>query len=317
MPRRPPSALTGIAMTIGAVTLFTVMSAFVKAADGVPAGQAMFVRAGLGLAVVAGWLAATGALRGGLATTRPLAHVARGICGSLAMLLGFVGLRLLPLPEVTAIRFVTPVLIVLLAALVLGERIRAIRILAVGAGLLGVVVIVWPQLTGVAGPGARLGVAAILGSAFLAAFAQIFVKSMSASESTSSIVFWFSGTAMMVALATAPAAWVAPGLEEWRRPDAVEAALLIGAGVTGGVGQILLTGAYRHADAGVLAPFTYVSMLWSILIGVAFFGEVPTLHTLVGAALIIAAGVAIVWRERALSGQSATARRKVRAKGQM
>ncbi len=89
---------------------------------------------------------------------------------------------------------------------------------------------------------------------------------------------------------------------------------LIGAGLFGVFGQLLLTNSYKHSEASVLAPFTYVSMLWSIVIGWAFFAEVPTLPMLLGSALIIAAGVAIVVRERQL-GLRRAAEAKVRAKG--
>ena len=76
---------------------------------------------------------------------------------------------------------------------------------------------------------------------------------------------------------------------------------------------MLLTSSYRFADAGVLAPFTYISMLWSIAIGYIWFAEVPTAPMLTGAGLIILAGVVIVLRERQL-GQGQTARRKVASK---
>ena len=300
----PEKPLRGILLMVGAVTVFTVMSAFIKAADRVPAGQAMFFRSVFALPFVLSFLAARGELRTGVQVRRLKAHLVRGLAGACAMGLGFAGLRYLPLPDVTAIRFVTPVMMVILAALILGERVRLIRISAVAVGLLGVLIIVWPRLT-LGSESDLLGVAMILASAFLAAFAQIMVKAMSGTETTASIVFWFSVIATLASLLTIPFGWV------WPTPQ--EAALLIGAGVIGGAGQMMLTSSYRFADAGVLAPFTYVSMLWSIVIGLVWFDEVPTAWTLLGAALVIGAGVAIVLRERAL-GIEATARRKVRAK---
>jgi drug/metabolite transporter (DMT)-like permease len=121
---------------------------------------------------------------------------------------------------------------------------------------------------------------------------------MAGKEGTVAIVFYFSLTATILSLFTLPFGWV------W--PTPAQYALLIGAGVIGGVGQLVLTTSYRFADAGVLAPFTYVSMLWSIAFGFVFFAEVPTVETLVGAALIIAAGVAIWLRERQLGKRMAT-----------
>ena len=296
----------GILLTILAVTVFTAMTALIKAADRVPAGQAVFFRASMSLPVIIAWLAVRGELAHGLRTRNWKNHAVRGIAGSLAMGLGFAGLKFLPLPEVTALRFITPVFIVLFAALMLGETIRAIRITAVAAGLVGVVVILWPRLTLSGESWAPLGAGLVLASATLAPLAQIFVKSRAGREHTAAIVFYFALTATVLSLTTIPFGWVVP--------TGRELALLVSAGMIGGVGQILLTSSYRFADAGVLAPFTYVSMLWAVVIGLVFFDEVPTVPMLTGAAMIIAAGVAIWLRERQLGMRRAT-EGKVDAKG--
>ena len=219
----------GILLMILAVTLFTAMSACIKAADRVPAGEAVFFRAGLTVPVILAWLALRGRIVEGLRTRQPWAHVRRGIVGSVSMGLGFSGLRYLPLPEVTALQFITPILIVLFAALMLGERIRLIRITAVVAGLLGVVIILWPRLTASGEGGKLFGASLVLCSAGLAALAQIFVKSMAGKEGTVAIVFYFSLTATVLSLLTIPFGWV------W--PPPAEFALLLGAGVLGGSGR--------------------------------------------------------------------------------
>lgn len=294
----------GILLMCAAVTLFTVMQAFIKAVDRVPAGEAMFFRSALALPVVMIWLAWQKDLRDGIRTDWPWRHAWRGIAGACAMGMGFAGLRFLPFPEATAIRFVTPVAAVLFAALILGERIRLVRISAVLVGLLGVLVITAPRFSAGFGTTEALGALLTLGSACMAALAHIFVKSMSGTEKTAAIVFYFSLTTTTLSLLTLPFGWVLP--------TGYELALLVGAGLIGGVGQILLTASFRFADAGVVEPFTYVSMLWSIIIGFFWFGELPTWQMLSGAALIILAGVAIVYRERQL-GQKSTARGQVRA----
>lgn len=299
------SPTRGILLMISAVTLFTAMAALIKAAP-VPAGQAVFFRSFFALPVILVWLALSGHLGDGLRTSNWRGHAVRGIAGTCAMGLGFAGLRYLPLPEVTAIRFATPILIVVFAAFFLGERFRLIRMAAVLVGLVGVLIVIWPRLTFAAGDGARFGVAVTLASAALAALAQIFVKSMAARESTAAIVFYFSCTAAAASLFTVPFGWV--------RPTPSEAALLVSAGLVGGIGQILLTASYRHADAGVLAPFTYTSMLWAVLIGWVVFAEVPTVPMLAGSALIVLAGVGIVLRERQL-GLRRTAERKLGGQG--
>jgi drug/metabolite transporter (DMT)-like permease len=273
------SPVRGIFLMISAVTVFTVMSAFIKAVPGVPAGEAMFFRSVLAMPIILVWLAWQGDWPHGIRTNSIRNHAVRGLVGSAAMGLGFAGLKYLPLPEVTAIRFATPVVMVVLAALMLGERLRLIRITAVALGLVGVVIIIWPRLS----------------------FGLNNTEALGAL-----MVFWFSLTSTGASLLTLPFGWV------W--PDPGEAAYLVGAGLVGGMGQILLTSSYRLADAGVLAPFTYVSMLWSVVIGYVWFDEVPTRPMLFGAALVILAGVVIVLRERQL-GNETTARRKVRAKG--
>jgi drug/metabolite transporter (DMT)-like permease len=296
----------GILLMILAVSLFTAMNGFIKAADRVPAGQAVFFRASMSLPIILVWLALRGQVADGLRTRNWKGHLWRGVAGSVAMGLGFAGLKYLPLPDVTALRFVTPVLIVLFAALMLGERIRAIRITAVAAGLVGVVVILWPRLSVSGGEAELFGASLVLASAGLAALAQIFVKSMAGREQTAAIVFYFSLTATLLSLLTLPFGWV------W--PTGRELGLLVGAGIIGGAGQVLLTTSYRYADAGVLAPFTYVSMLWAVVIGFFVFDEAPTVPMVSGAALIIAAGVAIWLRERQL-GQRMATEGKVGAKG--
>jgi len=296
----------GIFLMLSAITIFTVMSAFIKAADRVPAGEAMFFRSVMAMPIILVWLVTHGGIAQGIRARSVRSHAVRGIVGSCAMGLGFAGLKYLPLPEVTAIRFVTPIVMVVLAAFLLGERVRFVRIAAVLLGLVGVLIIVAPRLSVGLGSNEALGVGLTLGSACLAALAQVFVKGMANSESTTAIVFWFSATATTLSLLTIPFGWV------W--PTGYELTLLVGAGLVGGIGQILLTASYKFAEAGVLAPFTYVSMLWSVLIGYVWFNEVPTMGMLIGACFVIAAGVIIVLRERAL-GSDATARRKLKAKG--
>jgi drug/metabolite transporter (DMT)-like permease len=101
----------------------------------------------------------------------------------------------------------------------------------------------------------------------------------------------------------------------WVMPTPGEAALLVTAGLLGGVGQILLTSAYRGADASVVAPFDYSSILLALLIGFFVFGEVPTGQMLAGAGIVMAAGVLVIWRERRLGLERGKARRTMTPQG--
>jgi len=296
----------GSLLISAAMLIFTIMSGFIKAtAPEVPAGQSMFFRAAFAIPVILIWLWWDGALPSGLRTQNWVSHAKRGIVGSCAMGLGFWGLGLIPLPEAAAIRFATPIILVVLAAIMLGERIRMFRISAVFLGLIGVLIILWPRLGAGLSDGATLGAMVTLASAALAALAQVFVKGMAGRETTAAIVFYFSLTAATLSLITVP---------YWVWPSFKNCLFLIGAGIIGGFGQICLTSSYKYAEAGALAPFTYTSMLWSVLIGWLWFAELPTVWMLAGGSLVIGAGALIVWRERAL-GRDETARRKVRAKG--
>ncbi|SLN61383.1 Riboflavin transporter [Pseudoruegeria aquimaris] len=301
----------GILLKISAVVLFVLMQTCIKAVSAdVPAGQTVFFRSLFALPVIIGWLAVRGELARGVRVVSPKMHLMRGIVGTAAMGLGFAALGLLPLPEVTAIGYAMPLLTVVFAALILGEQVRLFRFGAVGLGLLGVLIVLWPRLAGSGaslGDGAALGALFVLGSATLAALAQITIRRMVATETTSSIVFWFSITATLASLLTLPFGWVVPA--------AWQMGLLVLSGFLGGVGQILLTSSYRHADASLLAPFDYTSMLLALGIGYFLFGEIPTPMMLTGAALIITAGVLIIWRERQLGLRRGRARPNMTPQG--
>ena len=298
--------LRGIALMILSVTLFTAMTAMIKAADRIPAGQAVFFRSVLTIPILLAWFGAQRQVRSALGTSDWKGHARRGVVGTVAMGLSFAGLRFLPLPEVTALGFVSPILIVIFAAFMLGERVRLIRLSAVAVGLIGVAVILSPRLSAEGDQHELIGAAIVLSAAACAALAQIFVKRMTGTESPYAIVFYFAVTSTLISFLTVPFGWVVPRGIEW--------VWMLGAGLLGLGGQLLLTQSYRHAEVSVLAPFTYVSMLWSVLIGWTFFDEAPTVPMLVGAGLIIASGIAIVLRERQL-GLRRAAEAKLRAKG--
>lgn len=304
--------LRGIGLKILSISVFTLMMVCIKlAAARVPPGEAVFFRSLFAIPVIIGWLAFTNNLRHGFDTRNPMGHLWRGLVGVGGMGLGFTALGLLPLPEVTALGYAAPLLTVIFAAMFLGERVRAFRLTAVAIGLVGVMIVLSPRLTidGVeeASKLQAIGAMAALLGAVFAALAQVFVRKLVHTEQTAAIVFYFSLTATILSLATLPFGWVLP---TWR-----EAALLVSAGLLGGVGQILLTESYRHAETSVIAPFEYVSMIFALALGYLVFEEVPTGTMLAGAALIVAAGLFIIWRERRLGIERARARSVVTPQG--
>jgi drug/metabolite transporter (DMT)-like permease len=287
--------MMAISLKVAAIGMFTGLSALIKAvSEVVPAGEAVFFRSFFAIPVIVVWLAMRGDLRHGLRTQKPMGHVWRGLVGTSAMAMTFMGLGMLPLPEVTAIGYATPIFTLILAAIFLGERIRLVRISAVGIGLLGVLIMIYPRLSGSADMSetATLGVMLILAATFARGFVQIHIRRMVMTEHTAAIVFYFSVTASLLSLLTLPFGWV--------MPDPTTLALLIGAGLLGGVAQILITSSYRFAPASMLAPYDYVSMIFAIIIGYLWFEELPTLVMLAGATLVICGNILVIWRESRL-----------------
>ena len=288
--------LTGILLKLGSVFIFTVMAAVLKAtAVTIPAGEQVFFRSLFAIPVILVWLVWRGDLATGLKVRDPMSHFYRGIVGSIAMGTGFAGLGLLPFPEATALGYAMPLLTVIFAAMFLAEKVGAFRLGMVALGLAGVLLVLSPRLSISAGAvtmGESLGAVLTLTGAAFGALAQIFISKMVATERTAAVVFWFSVTATVLSLVTLPFGWV--------MPDPRTAMLLVSCGLMGGAAQIMLTSAYRHADASLVAPFDYASMLMALAIGWFVFGEGASPRMLAGAAVIIAAGVAIIWREHRL-----------------
>ncbi|NWG46358.1 MAG: DMT family transporter [Alphaproteobacteria bacterium] len=286
-------AAKGILFKLAATLAFTLMNVIVKALAALPTGELVFARAFFAIPplVVVAW--ASGGLRRLVVTRRPLLHVRRSLTGTLAIFCYFVSLTALPLVDATAISFVMPIFSVVLAALVLKEQVGVWRWGAVVAGFLGVLLILAPHLgegTGDAGAPVALGAAAGLFGSFLAAFVVIFIRSMSTTETSESIVFYF--------MATAAALSALSFFFEFEMPTAAQAGLLVLCGVLGGLAQLAMTYSYRFAEPSLLAPFDYAAIVWATLLGIAIFAEVPTPIVCLGMLVIVAAGLTIAWRER-------------------
>ena len=296
--------LRGIMFKVISVCMFMCMASLIKAASAdVSPGQAVFFRSFFALPIIIGWLALRGELATGWRTTNPIGHFWRGLVGTCAMGLGFAGLGLLPLPEVTAIGYAAPLLVVVFAAMFLDEKVGIFRLSAVLLGMFGVLIVLSPRLSVNAGlsTGETLGAVVVLMGAVMAALAQVFVRKLVQTEGTAAIVFWFSVTSAVLALCTLPWGWQVPSM-----PAVI---MLIAAGLLGGMGQIFLTSSYRYADASLVAPFDYTSMILALFIGFFVFDEVPSGTMLAGASIVICAGVLIIWRERMLGLQRAQQRK--------
>lgn len=303
--------MIGIALKVASVTVFVSMSTLIKASgEGMPAGQIVFFRSAFAIFPILIFLALRGQLDTAWRTNSPMSHVRRGLVGVTAMALGFYGIMRLPLPDAIAIGYAMPLLTVVFAALFLGETVRIFRWSAVAVGLGGVLIITWPRLSLFGdnfGSSEAQGALAVLASAALGATAMILVRKLVLTEKTPTIVLYFSLTATVLSLVSLPFGWIVP---DWRTLG-----LMAMAGFCGGVGQILLTQSYRHADVSTIAPFEYTSIVLGILIGYFIFGDVPTWTMLTGTAIVVGAGIFVILREHALGLERKAQRKLVTPQG--
>jgi len=274
--------------------LFALMSGLVRwLGETVPLGQIVFFRSACGIIPVVVIYAWRRELATAMRTSRPLGHLGRGSISVVAMFSNFGALTRLPLVEATAISFVAPLITVALAALLLKESVRIYRWSAVAVGFLGVLVMLSPHLSPghMAGAGA-IGALLALTAAFCNAGTVIQTRRLTATETTPSIVFYFSLVVALTSLATLPFAWHTPSMKELTA--------LVSLGLLGGIAHIFLTESYRFAPASVIAPFDYTAMLWAFVVGYAMFGELPHALVYVGSAIVAGAGLFVIWRERTL-----------------
>jgi drug/metabolite transporter (DMT)-like permease len=295
----------GILLKLISAVLFALMSALIRYLGArYPIGQVVFYRSAFAIVPVLLVYAWRGELASVVRTERPLGQAGRGALSIVGMFCNFGALARLPLVESNAISFTSPLFSVALAALILKERVRIYRWSAVIVGFIGVLVVLAPHLSGdeltfaMASATTLTGIAYAITGSFTNAGTMIQTRRLTRSETTSSIVFYFSLYCALAGLVTWPFGWL--------RPTGGEFAVLIGIGVLGGMAHIFLTESYRYASASVVAPFDYTSMIWALVLGYIMFGETPTLMIVAGSAIIAGAGLFVIWREH----QLALARRK-------
>jgi drug/metabolite transporter (DMT)-like permease len=292
----------GIGFKLISALLFAAMSALVRDLGKVaPVGQMVFFRSAFAILAVVVIYAFRGELGTAVRTGRPFGHLGRGLLSVAGMFTNFAALVRLPLADATAISFASPLITVALAAVVLKERVRIYRWSAVLVGFAGVIVMLIPHFEvghyAVIGAAAAIGSLLALTSAVCNAGTVIQTRRLTQSETTSSIVFYFSLVCAIAGGLTLPF--------DWYTPTASELSGLIALGVLGGLAHIFLTESYRHAAASVVAPFDYTSMLWALLLGYWLFGELPDALVYAGAAIVAGAGLFVIWRERRLGLQRA------------
>lgn len=292
------SPLTGIVLKILSALAFTLMSAVAKAVSArYPVGQVIFCRSFFALVPLLIWLWWREELPSALRTRNISGHLKRGIIGSMGMFCGFGALALLPLPDAVAIGYAAPLIVVVLAAVILKERIRLYRWSAVAVGFVGVLIMLSPHFEAVdlakgLAPGPTVGAILALLGAFCSAGATIEIRRLTATEMTGAIVFYFMLMTTVLGLATS--------LLGWNTPTVFDAGMLVLLGILGGLGQILMTQSYRFADTSLIAPFEYTTMIWAVAVGWIFFGEIPVKAIVIGSFIVVTTGLFVIWREHKL-----------------
>lgn len=294
----------GILFKLASALMFAVMSALVRAlGETVPVGQVVFFRSAFAVLPVVLIFTLRREIGAAVRTRRLGGHVGRGLLGVGGMFFNFGALARLPLAEATAISFAGPLITVALAAIFLKERVRVYRWSAVSVGFVGVLVMLAPHLDlariAAQTPAETLGAMFALLGAFTNAGSVIQTRRLTDTETTSSIVLYFSLVCAFAGLLTLPLGW--------KMPTALELAALVSIGVLGGLAHLLLTESYRYAPASLVAPFDYTSIVWAFVLGYAMFGEVPTIVVYIGTAIVAAAGLFVLWRERRLGLKRARA----------
>jgi drug/metabolite transporter (DMT)-like permease len=291
-PRDAP--VKGIVYMLAASSTLTIMDAGIKwlTAD-YPVPQIGFMRYAIGILVAAVMAARLGGIAT-LRTRRPGGHALRSLFNLATMLTFYYALDALPLTDSIAIGYAAPLFMTALSVPLLGERVGWRRWSAVTVGFLGVLIAAQPSAAGISA-----GALYALAAALFYALTLVTSRQLSTTESSHTILFYYSLFVVIALGAWMPWVWVTPRLQDlW---------LIVFAGVAGSFGQFFLNQAFRYGEVSLLAPLDYSGLVWAGLLGFVVWGDVPTPAVLGGSAVIISAGIYIVRREAILRRRSARA----------
>jgi len=283
--------MSGLFLRLTAVALITAMSATIHAlAQSLPIGQIVFWRSAVALIPIAAYLWLRGQLRDGLKTRNPRGHILRSAFGCLSMVFSFVSLAYLPVANASALAYLTPLITLPLASVLLGERLARGVVLACFLGFVGVLLMLQSSMQSPSGSRLELiGIAAGLGYAATMGFVRVHVKGMVAEETPASIAFYFAVTCSL--LGALSVFW------GWASVDAATFGLLILAGLLGGAAHIAGVEAVARAPISTLAPIEYTGMVWALGFDALLFGVWPDLWGGTGVAVILFAALITVWAD--------------------
>jgi drug/metabolite transporter (DMT)-like permease len=301
-----------IACVLLAIALANMQDAVVKGVSGtIPAYETMIFRTVSAFPLLFGWLIYSGGL-GQLFGKHVGALFMRSILLCTAYLAFVLSIAALPLATAVSIYFTMPFFVAGLSGYALGESVPLTRWIAIVVGFIGVIITtLWGENTGAEGHAFRLEPAVFfaLYSAFGYAWAQMWGRTLSHRIEPAVIVNWQNATYCMTGVALALIVWMIGDIKAndkaiafltrpWAWPDQWQLVLLIIMGILSSAAAALFLLAYRYAEASFVAPFEYSAIIWATLNGIVFFNEIPNVMNILGTAIIIAAGLWMLWTDR-------------------
>jgi drug/metabolite transporter (DMT)-like permease len=280
-----------IVWMLAAVAFFSLMDAGMKMlAASYPTLQVTMLRGAASLPFVLVWVLATAGPRS-IIPVRWGLHLLRGVLGMVMIGCFVYALRTLPLSTAYTIYFVSPLLVAALSVPLLGEHVGPRRWIAIGIGLIGVLVVLRPGVEGIISlPGLMVLVAALA-----YAIASVTVSLLTRTDTSQSMVVWFL---LIMAVGAGLLAW-----PQWQPLQWKHAALIAGMGLAGALGQIALTRAFQLGQASMIAPLEYTGLVWVIGLDLLLWGVLPDRMTWLGGAIIVASGLYLLHRERVVRAQ--------------
>jgi len=281
--------MRGIVLMCLSTIAFSIMHGLVRfVSEVLPPFQIAFFRNIFGLAFLLPLLMRS---RFAILRTKQIGlHALRGVINMAAMLMFFTALAISPIAKVTALGFTAPIFMAILAVLVLGERFRIYRWSAIFLGFVGMLIILRPGLVAI-----DTGALLVIGSAALWAVAMIIIKIQSRTESSLTIVAYMG--IFLGVFSIAPAVWV------WQPFGLQTLGFMVLIGLFGSIAQMAISESLKETDSTALMPFDFLKLIWTAIIGVWFFSEIPDIYTWIGATVIFLSGLFIAIRERSIQRQ--------------
>ena len=277
----------GVLYMTGSVVCFSIMDICVKWLDYYPVGQVLFFRFFIGFIPIF-FIIPRDKIFNFYKTSRPGLHAFRAVCGALAIIALFYGLRELPLADVISLTFAGPIFVTIASIFFLSEKVGIKRWSAVFLGFFGMILIIQPAFRELN----YYYISPIIFCIFFACVA-ISVRSLSKTEANYTIAFYFTFLCTLIGLGSL-------FFVNWIMPTKIDFLIFLIIGLCGSIANLLLTQSYRLAEASLVTPIKYLSLVFAIIFGFLIWGEIPKALTLLGAGLVILSSLIIFVRENRL-----------------